>query len=145
MKILVINGPNINFIGIREKSIYGTKSYEQICSELVSYAAQRSAELEVWQSNHEGAIIDKIQSLYNSDTDAVIINPGAYTHYSYAIADAIRSVDIPFIEVHLSDINSREDFRKNSVTKSACVKQISGFGDKVYSMAVDAVLNGECQ
>lgn len=139
MKILVINGPNINFVGIREKEIYGTKSYTDICSDLIRYAEKIGIELEIWQSNHEGAIIDKIQSIYNTEVFGVVINPGAFTHYSYAIADAIKSVEQPFIEVHFSDINSREDFRKISVTKPACVRQISGLGPKGYFAAIDAL------
>jgi 3-dehydroquinate dehydratase-2 len=89
MKILIINGPNINFVGIREKGIYGTESYEDICARLMAYADEKGIEMEIWQSNHEGAIIDKIQSIYGTDVKGVVINPGAYTHYSYAIADAI--------------------------------------------------------
>ncbi len=143
MKISVINGPNINFVGIREKSIYGTRGYADIFSDLKKYAEEKGAKLEVWQSNHEGAIIDKIQSFHGSDTNAVIINPGAYTHYSYAIADAIKSIDTPFVEVHFSDINSREDFRKISVTKEACKAQISGKGEDGYKLAVDMILSGE--
>ena len=143
MKILVINGPNINFVGIREKGIYGTESYEDICNRLTDYANAKGIDLEIWQSNHEGAIIDKIQSIYNTSTKGVVINPGAYTHYSYAIADAIKSVDIPFIEVHFSDIQIREEFRKVSVTKDACIKQIAGFGAKGYFMAIDELADKE--
>ncbi len=137
MKYLVINGPNINFVGIREKGIYGTESYEDICARLMEYADKCGFELEIWQSNHEGAIIDKIQSIYGSDIEGVVINPGAYTHYSYAIADAIKSIATPFIEVHFSDITKREDFRKISVTKAGCIDQISGFGPDGYFMALD--------
>lgn len=143
MKFLIINGPNINFVGIREKGIYGDKSYDDICKELYDYALSCGFELEIWQSNHEGAIIDKIQSIYNSDIRGVVINPGAYTHYSYAIADAIKSIDTPFLEVHFSDINAREDFRKVSVTKAGCIDQISGFGPKGYYMALEK-LRGIC-
>ena len=143
MKILIINGPNINFVGIREKGIYGTESYEDICKRLMAYAGEKGIEMEIWQSNHEGAIIDKIQSLYGADVKGVVINPGAYTHYSYAIADAIKSIDTPFIEVHFSDINSREDFRKVSVTKAGCIDQISGFGPDGYFMAVDKIIGME--
>lgn len=140
MKLLIINGPNINFVGIREKGIYGEESYDQICERLMTYAKEKGFELEIWQSNHEGAIIDKIQSVYNTDVKGVVINPGAYTHYSYAIADAIKSIDIPFVEVHFSDINSREDFRKVSVTKAGCIDQISGYGAKGYFMAIDKLI-----
>ena len=143
MKILIINGPNINFVGIREKGIYGTESYGDICQRLMEYAEKKGVELEIWQSNHEGAFIDKIQSIYGTDTKGVVINPGAYTHYSYAIADAIKSIDTPFVEVHFSDINSREDFRKISVTKAGCIDQISGFGADGYFMAVDKIMGLE--
>lgn len=143
MKLLIINGPNINFIGIREKGIYGTESYEDISKRLMEYAEDKGFELEIWQSNHEGEIIDKIQSIYGTDVKGVVINPGAYTHYSYAIADAIKSVDIPFVEIHLSDINSREEFRKISVTKPSCVAQISGHGADGYFMGLDILLGGE--
>jgi len=142
MKYLIINGPNINFVGIREKGIYGTESYEDICKRLMNFADENNFELEIWQSNHEGAIIDKIQSIYASDIKGVVINPGAYTHYSYAIADAIKSIDIPFIEVHFSDITKREDFRKISVTKAGCIDQISGYGTDGYFMALNK-LRGE--
>ncbi len=141
MKILIINGPNINFVGIREKGIYGTQTYEDICKRLMSYAKEKNFEMEIWQSNHEGDIIDKIQSVYASDVKGVVINPGAYTHYSYAIADAIKSVDTPFIEVHFSDINNREAFRKISVTKEGCIDQICGLGADGYFVAVDKILN----
>ena len=141
VKILILNGPNINFVGIREKGIYGNESYEDICKRLMAYADEKGFEMEIWQSNHEGAIIDKIQSLYGSDVKGVVINPGAYTHYSYAIADAIKSIDTPFIEVHFSDINNREDFRKISVTKAGCIDQISGYGAQGYFMAVERLLN----
>lgn len=137
MKFLIINGPNINFVGIREKGIYGAENYADICRDLIEYAENCGIELEIWQSNHEGEIIDKIQSIYNTDILGVVINPGAYTHYSYAIADAIKSVEQPFVEVHFSDINSREDFRKISVTKPSCIKQISGCGKNGYYMALD--------
>ena len=143
MKILIINGPNINFVGIREKGIYGTETYEEICTRLMDYAREKGIDMEIWQSNHEGAIIDKIQSIYGTDVKGVVINPGAYTHYSYAIADAIKSIDIPFVEVHFSDINSREDFRKVSVTKAGCIAQISGFGAEGYFMAVDKIMGLE--
>lgn len=142
MKYLIINGPNINFVGIREKGIYGTESYDDICSRLMAYADEKGFELEIWQSNHEGAIIDKIQSVYGSDIEGVVINPGAYTHYSYAIGDAIKSIDTPFIEVHFSDITKREDFRKISVTRPGCIDQISGFGAEGYFMALNK-LRGE--
>ena len=132
MKILIINGPNINFVGIREKGIYGNESYEDICRRLMAYADEKGFDMEIWQSNHEGAIIDKIQSIYGSDVKGVVINPGAYTHYSYAIHDALASVNLPAVEVHISNIHSREEFRRTSVTAPACTGQITGLGFNGY-------------
>lgn len=137
MKILLLQGPNLNFLGIREKSIYGDADYNSICSDTVQYAKTKGIELDCFQSNSEGEIIDKIQQCYFDLYDGVIINPGAYTHYSYAIFDAIKSVNLPFIEVHLSNIHTRDEFRKVSVTAPACVGQICGFGPMGYKMALD--------
>lgn len=136
MNILLLQGPNLNFLGIREKSIYGSSGYDDVCSEMMSYAESVGISLECKQSNSEGEIIDIIQKSYYDKIDGVIINPGAYTHYSYAIFDAIKSVDIPFIEVHLSNIHTRDEFRKKSVTAPACVGQICGFGTEGYKMAL---------
>lgn len=139
MKILIINGPNINLIGRRESTIYGSKSYESINEELFEFSKDKNIELQIFQSNHEGEIIDKIQNeaIYQ---DVLIINPGAYTHYSIAIRDAVKSVDTPAIEVHLSNIHGREDFRKKSVIVPVCAGQISGFGAAVYKIAILAAL-----
>ncbi len=137
MKILLLQGPNLNFLGIREKSIYGDADYNSICSDTVQYAKTKGIDLDCFQSNSEGEIIDKIQQCYFDRYDGVIINPGAYTHYSYAIFDAIKSVKLPFIEVHLSNIHTRDEFRKVSVTAPACVGQICGFGPFGYKMAID--------
>ena len=117
MKILVINGPNLNFLGIREKKIYGTQDYQYLLDLIDKKAKETGEEIQVFQSNHEGAIIDRIQEAYSDGTEGIVINPGAYTHYSYAIRDALASVDIPKVEIHISDITSREEFRKISVTK----------------------------
>lgn len=138
MKALVINGPNINFLGIREKGIYGSKSYKDLCDYLYAEADKLSVELNIVQSNIEGEIINFLQDAYGK-YDAVIINPGAYTHYSIAIYDAIKSVDLPTIEVHLSNIHAREEFRRKSVTAPACVGQISGFGFYGYVLAMMAL------
>lgn len=135
MKIQVINGPNLNMLGIREPEIYGSLTLDEINRQLVQKGKELSLDLEFYQSNHEGDIIDKIQECYGK-TDGIVINPGAYTHYSIAIRDAIAAVGIPTVEVHLSDINSREDFRKISVIKSVCIRQIWGKG--VYSY-IDAL------
>ena len=140
MKILVINGPNLNFLGIREKAIYGNQDYAYLCNMIKEKAAADEDEVELFQSNHEGAIIDRIQEAYSDGTQGIIINPGAYTHYSYAIHDALKSVEqIIKVEVHISDIQSREEFRKISVTAPACDKQIYGHGLNGYLEAMDYI------
>lgn len=140
MKILVINGPNINFLGIREKTIYGTQNYQYLLDMIQNKAKETECEIETFQSNHEGAIIDRIQEAYFDGTEGIVINPGAYTHYSYAIHDALASIEIPKVEIHISDITKREDFRKISVTKAACNHQIYGHGLEGYLMAIDFLL-----
>ena len=137
MKILVINGPNLNFLGIREKKIYGTQDYQYLLGLIDEKAKETGTEIQVYQSNHEGAIIDRIQEAYFDGTQGIVINPGAYTHYSYAIRDALASVDIPKVEVHISDITNREEFRKVSVTAPVCNKQIYGQGLDGYLQAID--------
>ena len=137
MKILVINGPNINFLGIREKNIYGVQDYDYLLKMIADKGRETGASVEVFQSNHEGAIIDRIQDAYSDGTDGIVINPGAYTHYSYAIHDALASVTMPKIEIHISDITARESFRKVSVTKDACDAQIYGMGLEGYLKAID--------
>ena len=141
MKLLVINGPNLNFLGIREKGIYGTQDYNFLLNMIQEKAEKEGIEIECFQSNHEGAIIDKIQESYFDNTDGIVINPGAYTHYSYAIRDALASITVPKVEIHISDITKREEFRKNSVTKAACDHQIYGHGLDGYIMAIDYVLD----
>lgn len=137
MKILVINGPNLNFLGIREKKIYGTQDYQYLMDLIAKKAKETGDEIVTYQSNHEGAIIDRIQEAYFDGTNGIVINPGAYTHYSYAIRDALASVEIPKVEVHISDITSREEFRKISVTAPVCNKQIYGQGLDGYLQAID--------
>ena len=137
MKILVINGPNLNFLGIREKGIYGEENYDHLLKMIGDKAKELGVECEVFQSNHQGAIIDRIQDAYSDGTDAIVINPGAYTHYSYAIRDALASVNMYKVEIHISDITKRESFRANSVTKDACDMQIYGRGLQGYLDAVD--------
>ncbi len=137
MKLLVINGPNLNFLGIREKGIYGTEDYEYLVTMLEDKAKAEGHELEIFQSNSEGAVIDKIQEAYHSKVEGIIINPGAFTHYSYAIRDALASVEIPKIEVHISNVHKREEFRHTSVTAPACTGQIVGLGLKGYTLAMD--------
>ena len=140
-KILVINGPNLNFLGIRETKVYGTESYNTLIQKIQKKAGELGLEAECWQSNHEGAIIDKLQeAYYDKSLIGVVINPGAYTHYSYAIHDALRSVFVPKVEVHISDIHSREEWRNTSVTAPACDKQIVGHGFDGYTEAMDWIM-----
>ena len=136
MKILIINGPNLNRLGDREPDIYG---YESL-SEINQYIDQSfpKIDLEFYQSNHEGEIIDKIQSA-EEQFDGIVLNPGAFAHYSYAIRDAVQSIKLPAIEVHLSNIHAREDFRQTSVTAAACQGLICGMGKRGYLMAIDAL------
>ena len=144
MKILVINGPNLNFLGIREKNIYGNQDYNSLIAMIEDKCQKDGIEVECYQSNHEGAIIDKLQEAYFNGTDGIVINPGAYTHYSYAIHDALKSLEnIIKVEIHISDINSREEFRKVSVTAPACHKQIYGHGFDGYLEAIDYIVAGK--
>ena len=141
MKILVINGPNLNFLGIREKAVYGTQTYDDLLQMIAEKGEKENCQIEVFQSNHEGAIIDRIQDAYFDGTEGIVINPGAFTHYSYAIHDALASVTtMPKVEIHISDITQREEFRKISVTAPACDKQIYGQGLNGYLMAIDFLL-----
>ena len=137
MKILVLNGPNINFLGIREKGIYGSEDYNSLVASLEGKAKEEGHELEVYQSNYEGGLIDKIQEAYHNGTEGIIINPGAFTHYSYALRDALGSVEIPKIEVHISNVHKREEFRHLSVTAPVCTGQVVGLGLKGYALAMD--------
>lgn len=142
MKFMVINGPNINITGIREKGVYGTKTFEEICEIIKEEAKNRGIEVELFQSNSEGEIINFLQKAYYDKYNGVIINPGAYTHYSYAIHDAIKgNVSIPTIEVHMSNIHAREEFRKESKTAPACIGQLCGFGYFGYILAMDALID----
>lgn len=143
MKLLVINGPNLNFLGIREKSVYGNEDYDYLLRMISDKAEQENCSIEVFQSNHEGAIIDRIQDAYFDDTEGIAINPGAFTHYSYAIRDALASIVVPKVEIHISDITKREEFRKTSVTAEVCDRQIYGHGLKGYLEAVDFLLGNE--
>ncbi len=136
MKIRVINGPNLNMLGIREPGIYGKQSYEGLCDMIREHCAQKGIEVELLQSNNEGDLVDYIQQAYGN-ADGIVINPGAYTHTSIAILDAAKAVSIPMIEVHISDVDSREDFRKTSYIRAACVKTISGHGLNGYIEAID--------
>ncbi|WP_432662905.1 type II 3-dehydroquinate dehydratase [Wukongibacter baidiensis] len=140
MKILIINGPNINFLGIREKSIYGNTTYEEMCKYLKEEAMKSEIDVDIVQSNIEGDLVNYIQGAYGK-YDGIIINPAAYTHYSIAILDALKAVGIPAVEVHISNVHAREEFRKKSVTVPACIGQISGFGIYGYVMAMKGLIN----
>ena len=139
MKILVINGPNLNMLGIREPGIYGKSSYADLVKLISDYCAERSVDVDFFQSNHEGSIVDEIQGAYGK-YDGIVINPAAYTHTSVAILDAIKAVGIPTVEVHISDINSREEFRKFSYVSLAAKKTIAGHGFDGYLEAIDVLL-----
>ncbi|MDD6023221.1 MAG: type II 3-dehydroquinate dehydratase [Oscillospiraceae bacterium] len=135
MKFLVINGPNLNLLGIREPGIYGGGTYDALVSRIESAARGMGVEVECFQSNHEGEIIDRIHAAMGV-FDGIIINPGAYTHYSYAILDALKAVNLPTVEVHISNIHKREEFRHTSVTAAACDGQICGLGFYGYTAAL---------
>lgn len=143
MKLLIINGPNLNFLGIREKNIYGSQDYDCLLRMIEEKAKELQCQVEVFQSNHEGALIDRIQDAYFDGTEGIVINPGAYTHYSYAIHDALASVTMPKVEIHISDINAREEFRRISVTVPACDYQIVGKGLQGYLLAMEWIVENQ--
>ncbi|NLJ99478.1 MAG: type II 3-dehydroquinate dehydratase [Tissierellia bacterium] len=141
IKILIIHGPNLNLLGKRDKLIYGDKTLDDINNALYIRAEELNFKIEIFQSNHEGDIIDKLHQVINDNTTGVIINPGGYTHYSISIRDAIEVLEIPVVEVHLSNIHGREDFRNESVIAPVCIGQISGFGLYSYVLALEALNN----
>jgi 3-dehydroquinate dehydratase-2 len=136
MKLLVINGPNLNMLGIREKHLYGARDFNALCEFVKEQAAKLGVEVELYQSNHEGALVDCIQAAYEK-IDGIVINPGAYTHTSVALLDALKAVSIPACEVHLTDVNAREEFRKISYVRLACDKTFAGYGFDGYRMAME--------
>lgn len=136
MRLLVVNGPNINMLGMRDREIYGGSDYETLRNNIIEWAEEKGVDVEVFQSNHEGEIIDRIHRM---DFDGLVINPGAFTHYSYAIRDALEIVKVPKIEVHISNIHSREEFRRKSVTAEVCDGLISGLGIDGYLLALDYI------
>lgn len=140
MKFLVINGPNLNLLGLREPAVYGSQNFEALKSFIKASCDEENIECELYQSNHEGAIVDKIQAAYGA-FDGIVINPAAYTHTSVAILDALKAVSIPTVEVHLSDINKREEFRKHSFVSMVAVKTICGMGFEGYREAVKFLKN----
>ncbi len=139
-KILVINGPNLNILGEREPEIYGSMTLKELLKWLKDQARKRGVRLYSYQSNHEGRLIDRIQACARRGYSGIIINPGALTHYSYALRDAVKSQSLPVVEVHLSDIENREDFRKISVLRDVCIAQIKGLGPKGYLQALELLL-----
>ncbi len=140
MRILVINGPNLNMLGIREPDIYGKNTYADLCTLIENYASKKNVEVKIFQSNHEGAIVDEIQTAFGK-FDGIIINPAAYTHTSIAILDALKSVAIPTVEIHISDVSKRENFRQISYAGMACEKSFIGLGFDGYLRGIDYLLN----
>lgn len=136
MKLLIVNGPNLNMLGIRERNLYGAQDYDALCDFLRAQAQHLNVEIELFQSNHEGAIVDAIQSAYGR-MDGIVINPAAYTHTSVAILDALKAVSLPAVEVHLTDVNAREDFRRISYARLACETTFAGYGFDGYRMAME--------
>ena len=140
MNILVINGPNLNMLGIREPALYGSGTYEALCGQIKAYCQEKKVKVEFYQSNHEGALVDRIQAAYFEGVDGIVINPGAYTHTSIALLDAVKSVCIPTVEVHISNVSEREDFRQQSYVRAACIATISGHGLAGYTEAMDLLM-----
>ncbi len=143
MKILVLNGPNLNMLGVREPDIYGKETYASLVEKIESYCKGKDIDVECKQSNHEGTLVDWIQEAYGS-VDGIVINPGAYTHTSVALLDALKAVSIPAVEVHISEVSKREDFRKISYVRAACIATITGRGTDGYLDAIEIFLkNGD--
>ncbi len=139
MNILVINGTNLNMLGVREPDIYGRETYNSLVEKIQKYANEKNISINCYQSNHEGDLVDAIQKAFGV-CDGIVINPGAYTHTSIAILDALKAVSIPAVEVHISDVDSREEFRKISYVRNACFETISGKGTDGYLLAIDALI-----
>lgn len=140
MNILVINGPNLNMLGIREPALYGSGTYDALCEKIKNYCAQKGVAVTFYQSNHEGSLVDRIQEAYADGTDGIVINPGAYTHTSVALLDAVKAVGIPTVEVHISKVEEREDFRQVSYIRAACIATITGKGFDGYLEAIDTLM-----
>ena len=137
MKLLIVNGPNLNMLGIREKHLYGDRDYDALCDNLRRWAGELGCEVELFQSNHEGAIVDRIQQAWFDGTEGIVINPAAYTHTSVAILDALKAVQLPAVEVHLTDVNAREEFRHVSYAGMACQEHFIGLGFEGYHRAME--------
>ena len=141
MKFLILNGPNINFLGIREPSIYGKSTYNDLIQTVTDHAVTKGVDVSFYQSNCEGALVDAIQRAYYDKVDGIVFNPAAYTHTSVAILDAVKAVSIPTVEVHLSDVDSRDEFRKVSYVRQAAIATIAGHGFASYTMAIDCLID----
>ncbi len=139
MRILVLNGPNINMLGIREPAIYGDETYDDLCKKIEQYCAEKKIQVEIYQSNHEGDLVDKIQAAHGK-ADGIVINAAAYTHTSIAILDALRAVNIPAVEVHISNTDEREEFRRQSYLSAACFDEVIGEGTTGYLRAIDKLI-----
>ena len=139
MKLLVLNGPNLNMLGIREPEIYGKETYDDLCRMVKEHAEKRGIDVTLYQSNHEGDLIDRIQMAYG-DVDGIVFNPGGYTHTSVALPDAVKAVGIPTVEVHISDVSGREDFRQVSYIRAACIATVAGHGLQGYLEAMDLLI-----
>ena len=142
MKLLVINGPNLNMLGIREPALYGSGTYDTLCEKIKRYCEEKQISVDFYQSNHEGSLVDRIQQAYFEQVDGIVINPGAYTHTSIALLDAVKSVSIPTVEVHISKVEEREDFRQVSYIRAACVATVTGKGFDGYLEAIDLLNRG---
>ncbi len=138
-KILLMNGPNLNMLGVRDPAIYGSDTLASIEQMVVDYAAERGAQVDCFQSNHEGALVDRLHEAHGN-YDCIVYNPGAHTHYSYALHDAVECIDVPVVEIHISDIEEREEFRRHSVIAPACIAQVKGLGKEGYLRALDILL-----
>ncbi len=143
MKIFVLNGPNLNLLGVREPGIYGSESYESLLRKIEAYCLSRGISVECYQSNHEGELVDIIHKAFFAGVDGIVINPGAYTHTSIALLDAIKATSLPTVEVHISNVDAREDFRKISYIREACIGTISGHGTDGYLEAIALLLAHE--
>ena len=141
MKLLILNGPNLNLLGIREPSIYGSETYADLCERIRAHAAARDMEVRLVQSNHEGELVDAIQQAYFDGLDGIVLNPGAYTHTSIALLDALKGVGLPAIEVHISDPDTREEFRHVSYVRAACLATVKGRGTQGYFDAIDRLID----
>jgi len=141
MQILVLHGPNLNLLGVREPKIYGRETLDDINTRLKARAAQSNVELRIVQSNHEGMLIDELHAARQAGFNGILINPGAFTHYSYALRDAIAATDLPAVEVHLSNVHKREEFRHTSVLVPVCIGQVMGFGWRSYLLGLEGLLN----